>query len=100
MAAYLVGQITVKDETLWQQYMDGVRESLIPFDAAVLFRGERDSVLAGENEYDLVVAIEFAELSVLHYWYRSDKYQSIIPLRDRAADVVITAYEAPRPYSL
>ncbi len=94
MAAFLVGQITVKDDDLWQQYMDSVRDSLTPFDATVVFRGQRAAVLAGQNDYDLVVVIEFSELPVLQEWYQSDQYQAIIPLRDQAADMVITAYEA------
>ncbi len=94
MAAFLVGQITVKDQELWQQYITGVSESIAPFDASVVFRGERASVLAGTNDYDLIVVIEFTELSVLEAWYHSEKYQSIISLRDRAADVVITTYQS------
>ncbi len=94
MAAFLVGQIMVKDDDLWRQYMDGVRDSLAPFDASVVFRGQRAAVLAGQNDYDLVVVIEFSVLPVLQEWYQSDQYQAIIPLRDQAADMVITAYEA------
>ena len=94
MTAYLVGQITVKDETVWQEYVRGVQESLSPFDAQVVFRGKRATVLAGRQNHDLVVVIEFAELSTLESWFASEKYQSLIPLRDRGADVVITSYVA------
>jgi len=94
MAAFLVGQITVKDQELWQQYITGVSESIASFDARVVFRGEQTSVLVGTNDYDLIVVIEFTELSDIDAWYQSEKYQSIIPLRDRAADVVITTYQA------
>ncbi len=94
MAAYLVGHITVKDDTLWQQYVSGVAESISPFDANVIFRGKLDKVLAGEHEHELVVVIEFSDLSTLDSWFESDKYQSLIPLRDKAANVVITTYQA------
>jgi len=94
MAAYLVGQITVKDENLWQAYVSGVAESLAPFEANIIFRGKRDKVLAGSHDYDLVVVIEFPDLTTLDNWFNSDKYQSIIPIRDKAADVVITTYQA------
>jgi len=92
MASYLVGHITVKDNNLWQQYVDGVQESLIPFDSKVVFRGMLASVLAGKHEHDLVVVIEFADQKTLELWFSSEKYQSIIPIRDKAADVVITTY--------
>ena len=92
MSAYLVGQINVKDNQLWQEYVAGVSESLIPFDAKIAFRGRSTLVLAGENERELVVVIEFSDRETLDRWFHSDKYQSLVPLRDNAADVVITAY--------
>ena len=92
MAAYLIGQITVKDEELWQQYVAGVQESLTPFDSNIIFRGKLVSVLAGQQERDLVVVIEFYDQTTLDNWFNSDSYQTLIPLRDRAADVVIASY--------
>ncbi len=94
MAAYLVGHITVKDNGLWQKYVSGVQESLSPFDSRIIFRGELVEVLAGQHEHDLVVVIEFPDQSILDNWYGSEKYQSLIPLRDKAANVVITTYKA------
>ena len=93
MAAYLVGHITVKDDELWQKYLAGVAESIAPFDSKVVFRGQLVKILAGQHEHDLVVVIEFSDQSTLDAWYNSEKYQSIIPLRDKAADVVITTYK-------
>ena len=92
MAAYLVGHITVKDEELWQKYMAGVSESIAPFSAKVVFRGQLVKILAGKHEHDLVVVIEFSDQSTLDGWYGSEKYQSLIPLRAKAADVVIATY--------
>ena len=94
MSAYLVGHISVKNNELWQQYVTGVQESLSSFESKILFRGQLVSVLAGEHEHDLVVVIEFPDLPTLNDWYYSAKYQSLIALRDKAADVVITTYEA------
>ena len=94
MAAYLVGHITVRDDNLWQQYVSGVADSIAPFDAQVIFRGKLYKVLAGQHEYNLVVVIEFSDLPTLDNWFESEKYQSLIPLRDKAANVVITTYQA------
>jgi uncharacterized protein (DUF1330 family) len=94
MAAYLVGHITVKDDELWQQYVAGVAESIAPFDSKIVFRGQLDKILAGQHEHNLVVVIEFPDQSILDQWFNSKKYQSLIPLRDKAADVVITTYKA------
>ena len=94
MATYLVGHVSVKDAELWQEYVSGVQKSLSPFDAKVIFRGQLISVLAGQHEHDLVVVIEFSDQSTLDNWFFSDSYQALIPLRDRAAGVVITTYQA------
>jgi len=94
MAAYLVGHITVKNDGLWQKYMAGVKESLAPFDCKIIFRGQLDRILAGQHDHNLVVVIEYPDQTTLDNWYGSEKYQSLIPLRDKAADVVITTYKA------
>ena len=94
MAAYLVGHITVKDAGLWQQYLAGVQESLAPFAAKVVFRGQLTEVLAGQHDHDRVVVIEFPDQATLDSWYGSEKYQALIPTRDKAADVVIITFKS------
>ena len=93
MAAYLIGQINVKDNELWGQYVTGVQESLAPFAAKTIFRGELIAVLAGNQDKDLVVVLEFSDQSILNDWFHSESYQALIPLRDKAADVVISTYK-------
>lgn len=93
MAAYLIGRITVKDPGLWAQYTEGVRQSLAPFDAEVVFRGRRAAVLAGDEDRELAVVIRFADHATLSRWFQAPAYQSLIPLREEAADVVIAGYE-------
>lgn len=93
MAAYLIGRITIHDPDLWGEYVAGVAESLKPFPAEVLFRGEKAAVLAGEEEREFVVAIRFPDQEILNRWFASESYQSLIPIRDRAADVTIATYD-------
>jgi len=92
MSAYLVGHITIKDSELWEKYVAGVQESLLPFNSNVIFRGKLVSVLTGTHEHDLVVVIEFPDQSSLDDWFNSETYQTLIPLRDKAANLVITTY--------
>ena len=93
MAAYLIGHITVKNPVQWKKYVDGVGDSLGPFRAEVVFRGRRASVLAGEHPHDQTVVIRFPDQATLQEWFHSEAYQSLIPIRDRAADVVIITYD-------
>ena len=94
MAAYLIGHIRIKDPAQWNVYVEGVRTSLIPFEAQVIFRGKRASVLTGEHPYQDTVVIKFPDQPSLQNWYHSESYQELIPIRDRAADVVIISYDA------
>ena len=64
--------------------MTGVQESLSSYESKIIFRGQLVSVLAGEHEHDLVVVIEFPDLSTLNDRYYSEKYQLLIALRDKA----------------
>ena len=91
--AYLVGQISVRDEALWRRYVEGVARSLEPFAAEVLFRGRCCAVLAGEQPREQVVVIRFRDRDTLQAWFESPAYQELIPLRDVAADVLITGYD-------
>ena len=93
MAAHLIGRITVKDPELWARYTEGVRESLTQFEAEVVFRGRRATVLAGEEAHELAVVIRFADHATLSRWFQAPAYQALIPLRERAADVVIVGYD-------
>jgi uncharacterized protein (DUF1330 family) len=93
MSAYLIGHIRVKDPEPWAVYLEGVKQSLLPFAAEIVFRGRQASVLAGDLPYQLTVVIRFPDDAALQAWYRSEEYQALVPIRDRAADVVIAAYE-------
>ena len=94
MPAYLIGHITVNNPDKWKIYVAGVQKSLIPFEAEVVFRGKQATVLAGEHPHQHTVVIKFPDQPTLQQWYHSDTYQALIPLRDKAADVVIISYDA------
>ena len=94
MAAYLIGHITVKDAELWEKYVTGVSNSLLHRKAEVVFRGKRSKVLTGEHSYANTVVIQFPDQQSLQDWYNSKEYQELIPIRDKAADVMIISYDA------
>jgi len=94
VAAYLIGQIRVKDKEKWQQYVAGVAGSLQGYDAEVIFRGKRTAVLAGDHDKDLTVVIRFTDQQGLQKWFEADTYQRLIPLRDSAAEVTIVTYDS------
>jgi uncharacterized protein (DUF1330 family) len=94
MAAYLIGHITIKDHTYWQKYTEGVRNSLLPYEAEIIFRGRLSGVLAGQHPHEHTVVIKFLDQDTLQNWYQSKEYQDLIPIRDKGAEVTIICYDA------
>jgi len=92
--AYVVGQITVKDDVLWAQYRSTVLTTLVPWNGELVFRGQQVRALSGECPHPDIVVIRFASLADADGWHNSAAYQALIPLRQQAADVVLTTYEA------
>jgi uncharacterized protein (DUF1330 family) len=92
--AYLVGHITIKCPAKWADYTRQVPDTLAPWGAELVFRGKQVAVLAGENSHSDIVVIRFPDPAALNQWFSSPAYQSLIPLRESAAEVVLLAYEA------
>lgn len=93
-SAYLVGTITVKDAQKWSEYTRQVPATLAPWNAELVFRGKQAAVFSGENPHPDIVVIRFPDVAAVNGWFSSTAYQSLIPLREQAADVVLISYEA------
>jgi uncharacterized protein (DUF1330 family) len=92
--AYVVGQITVKHPERWAEYRGQVLATLLPFGGELVFRGEQVKDLAGVCPHPDIVVIRFPSLEEADGWHRSPAYQALVPLRQSAADVVLTTYRA------
>ena len=94
MAAYLIGHIAIKDALKWEEYRRQVPATLAPWRAELVFRGRRFAVFSGTHAPADTVVIRFPEPAAIDAWFSSPAYQTLIPLREHAADVVLIAYEA------
>ncbi|TDQ36657.1 DUF1330 domain-containing protein [Thiopseudomonas denitrificans] len=92
--AYIVGQITVKNPELWAEYCSKVPATVAPWGGELVFRGKQVAALAGESPHPDIVVIRFPDLAALDSWFSSTAYQSLIPLRQQAAEVLLLSYEA------
>lgn len=92
MPAYIIGTITVRDPEAWKAYVAQVGATFGPFNGRVLFRAEKAAALSGTAHGERVVVAEFPDLDSLRRWHESPQYQALIALRNRGADVVLTAY--------
>ncbi len=93
-SAYLVGHITVRDPQKWAQYASRVPATLVPWGAELVFRGKQVAALAGANPHTDIVVIRFPDVAAVNQWFSSAAYQSLIPLREQAAEVVLLSYES------
>lgn len=93
MAAYVIGHVTVIDAEKWAEYRSRVPDTLAPWGAELILRGRRTTVLSGTHEHTDTVVIRFPDSESVHGWYNSAAYQALIPLRGRAAEVVLISYE-------
>lgn len=91
--AYVIGQVTIKRPQLWAEYTRQVPATLAPWGAELVFRGKQVAVLAGANPHPDVVVIRFPDVAAVNHWFSSAAYQSLIPLREQAAEVVLLSYE-------
>jgi uncharacterized protein (DUF1330 family) len=92
--AYVVGQMTVKDSEKWAQYRSQVLATLVPFGGELVFRGEQVQSFSGVNPHPDIVVIRFPSVVDAEGWHASAAYQALIPIRQEAADVVLTTYAA------
>jgi uncharacterized protein (DUF1330 family) len=92
--AFVVGQMTVKQPEKWAQYRSQVLATLLPFGGELVFRGEQVQSFSGVNPHPDIVVIRFPSLGDADGWHASAAYQALIPLRQEAADVVLTTYTA------
>ena len=91
---YVIGHITIKDAAKWDEYRSQVPATLAPWQAELVFRGEKLAVLGGEHKHTDTVFIRFPNAESANGWYNSAAYQALIPLRQEAAEVDLISYAA------
>lgn len=92
--AYVVGHLTVKDADRWAEYRRQVPATLAPWGGELVFRGTQIATLAGHSPHPDIVVIRFPSASACEGWFHSPAYQALIPLRQRAAEMDLLAYQA------
>ena len=93
MSALMISTITVKDPAKFQDYMVKTQDVARPFGAELVFRGKLDRQLSGQGSHQLAVVVSFPSAERLNAWFDSPEYQSLIPLREAAAEMMMTGYE-------
>ncbi|AXS79971.1 DUF1330 domain-containing protein [Dechloromonas sp. HYN0024] len=95
ITTYVIGHITIKDADQWASYRSQVPATLAPWQAELVFRGEKLAVLGGEHRHSDTVVIRFPNAASANGWFNSAAYQALIPLRMAAAEVDLISFSAP-----
>ncbi|HYB98286.1 MAG TPA: DUF1330 domain-containing protein [Candidatus Limnocylindrales bacterium] len=85
MAAYVIVQENIHDPASFEEYRKVVPGTLEPFGGRFLVRGGHLTVLEGQWPYQRTVILEFPNRESAESWYRSEAYQSVLPVRARAS---------------
>lgn len=95
MSAFMIFHSTIKDPDNFMTYAKSVPATLEPFGGSVLTKGKAEKVFTGEHTHQTVGVLSFPSLEKAHGWYESEAYQSLISVRDSAADMMVISYIEP-----
>ena len=93
MSAFFIGLAKIKDREAFAQYGAAYQRSFERFGGVMLARGSRVFDVVGEDGPEVSIVVWFPTMTKLEEWFNCGDYQALIPLRDKAIDLTITAFE-------
>ena len=93
-SAYVIGNITVLDKDKWSEYCSKVPATLILWKGELVFRGKQQKVLGGQYQHSDTVVLRFPSIEALDNWFNSYDYQTLIPIREQAANIDLISYQS------
>ncbi|NQV21442.1 MAG: DUF1330 domain-containing protein [Rhodospirillales bacterium] len=98
MTVYLVGQIQIKDEDTYQQYVDGFFPIFQNFKGEILAVDDNCETVEGDWQGARTVIIKFPDKDELKRWYNSPEYQELVQLRLKSSSgnlIIAEGFEMP-----
>lgn len=92
--ALLSVTIQVKNLEKLKEYISQVPATMKPFEAKLLARGKKQTVLNGECPHQMEAIFEFPSKDAIESWFVSDAYQALVPIREQAAYMNIVVLES------
>jgi uncharacterized protein (DUF1330 family) len=93
MAAYLIVDITVKDELTYAGYRARVSDQLNQYGGEYLVRGGRVEQLEGDWNPKRVVIVRFESIAAARRWWESDDYADLKAIRQASTDTNMIVVE-------
>ena len=85
MAAYVIGDIEVTDQGIYDDYRKQVLATVEKYGGRFAVRGGKVEPLEGGWSPKRVVLLEFPSFEQAQKWYRSPEYAPLIELRQKGA---------------
>jgi uncharacterized protein (DUF1330 family) len=85
MPAYSIVGVTVRDQQLFQKYVDGHGVTLAEFGGRFLAAGDDFALIEGIWPGQIVVLHEWPDRAAFHAWYTSESYRPWKEMRFAAA---------------
>lgn len=92
MAVFVIADIEVLDQALYEQYRQQVPATIAAYGGSYLARGGPTQVLEGTWSPRRTVILQFPDMARFHAWWDSPEYTPLRALRQRAthSNLVVT----------
>ena len=95
MQAFFIATFNIKNPEKFREYASKAAATFAAYGGEIALRGKAEEALAGSLGHTTAGAVKFPDMDSLLRWFKSEEYQAIVPLRNKAADMTIIAYSAP-----
>jgi uncharacterized protein (DUF1330 family) len=94
MSAYLIAEVVVHDQALFEEYKNLVPATIAAYGGRYLTRGRSVETLEGDWEPQRFVIVEFPTTEQAKQWWASTEYSAAKQLRQRAAQTRMIVVES------
>jgi uncharacterized protein (DUF1330 family) len=84
MPAFLISDVTVKNEEAFQNYRDRAAAAIARYGGRYLARVGGIETLEGDWQPRRIIVVEFPDMEKARAWYRSPEYAEALKFRDAA----------------
>jgi uncharacterized protein (DUF1330 family) len=85
MAAYIIADVNVHDDEVFEAYRKTVAATLSKFGGRFVIRGGKIETLEGDWTPKRIVVLEFPDFNTARDWWASEEYREPKNMRQRAA---------------
>jgi uncharacterized protein (DUF1330 family) len=94
MTALIVARFDVKNAEKMDAYATEAGPAVLAYGGEFVAIGEKVTALVGENAMQSIAIVRFPDVASAKTWFASPEYTACKPLREEAAEMQFTLYEA------